>query len=137
MPPNPNAMSPPPTAHGHTPKGELHPRKADEASPTQCKLHTQPRSKHPCKLASTSIKAKPHLNQHCALPGQDPITGAQRLPKRRTGYRNQGPRFKAIQMIPRCPESQPQNQTTAKTQTSTPAQILTRRPKIIFQQSFR
>ncbi|MED6276040.1 hypothetical protein CHARACLAT_032912, partial [Characodon lateralis] len=32
-----------PTVHGHTPTGELHPRKADKVTPTQCKLHTQPR----------------------------------------------------------------------------------------------
>ncbi|MEQ2169452.1 hypothetical protein GOODEAATRI_025372 [Goodea atripinnis] len=39
-------MNPLPTAHGHTPISELHPRKANEATPTQRKLHTQPRSKH-------------------------------------------------------------------------------------------
>ncbi|KAK5619203.1 hypothetical protein CRENBAI_022200 [Crenichthys baileyi] len=32
---------------GHTPTGELRPQKADEATPTEHKLHTQPRSKHP------------------------------------------------------------------------------------------
>ncbi|KAK5603395.1 hypothetical protein CRENBAI_008500 [Crenichthys baileyi] len=47
MPPNPNVMNPLPTAHGQTPTGELYPRKADEATPTQHKLHTQPRSKQP------------------------------------------------------------------------------------------
>ncbi|MEQ2315288.1 hypothetical protein AMECASPLE_020723 [Ameca splendens] len=43
MPLNPNAMNSLPT-------GELHPRKADKARPTQRKLHTQPRSKHPHRI---------------------------------------------------------------------------------------
>ncbi|MEQ2225067.1 hypothetical protein ILYODFUR_013646 [Ilyodon furcidens] len=50
--------------------------------------HPPSRTAHPTapsKLASPSIKAKPHLNQHCTPPGQD-LAGAQRLPNRRTGH---------------------------------------------------
>ncbi|KAK5622588.1 hypothetical protein CRENBAI_000976 [Crenichthys baileyi] len=47
MPPNPNAMNPLPTAQGQTPTGELHTRKANEATPTQCQLHIQPCYKQP------------------------------------------------------------------------------------------
>ncbi|MED6293936.1 hypothetical protein CHARACLAT_015639 [Characodon lateralis] len=50
MPPNPYTMNALPTAQGQTPTGELHPRKADKATPTQRKLHTQPCSKHPRRV---------------------------------------------------------------------------------------
>ncbi|MED6249760.1 hypothetical protein ATANTOWER_019160 [Ataeniobius toweri] len=64
MPPNPNAMNPLPTVHGHTPTGELHPRKDDEATPTQRKPHTQPRSKHPRRVPHS---ARNHTDtpHHC------------------------------------------------------------------------
>ncbi|MEQ2312524.1 hypothetical protein AMECASPLE_031878 [Ameca splendens] len=44
------------------------------------------------------------------------------LPKRRTGLQSQGPRSKVIQTILRGLKSQPQHQTTPKTQTPTPVQ---------------
>ncbi|MED6234677.1 hypothetical protein ATANTOWER_025812 [Ataeniobius toweri] len=73
----PNAMNQPPTAHGHTPTGELHPQKADEATPTQRKLHTQPRSKHPPRPTHIT----PHTataRQRChAMLSQPPPTGAK------------------------------------------------------------
>ncbi|MEQ2266331.1 hypothetical protein XENORESO_020615 [Xenotaenia resolanae] len=50
MPPNPNATNPLPTAQGHTLTGELHPRKADGATPTQLMLHTHPCSRQPCRI---------------------------------------------------------------------------------------
>ncbi|MEQ2250794.1 hypothetical protein ILYODFUR_004491 [Ilyodon furcidens] len=53
MPPNPNAMNPLPT--GPHPTDELHRKKANKDTPTQCKLHKQPRSKHP-----TAFYPPPH-----------------------------------------------------------------------------
>ncbi|MEQ2279187.1 hypothetical protein AMECASPLE_006831 [Ameca splendens] len=81
----------------------------------------------PSRQARPSTKAKPHLNQHCTLPGQDPLVRTP-PPNRGTGHQSQGPRSKAIQTITRGPKSQPKHQTTLKNQTPTPAQILTRRP---------
>ncbi|MEQ2249609.1 hypothetical protein ILYODFUR_031088 [Ilyodon furcidens] len=63
-----------PTAQGHTPTGELHPRKADEATPTQHKLHTQPHSKHRC-----CIPPPPHRE-----PRQQGKSPAQRYPSNPT-----------------------------------------------------
>ncbi|KAK5612750.1 hypothetical protein CRENBAI_007600 [Crenichthys baileyi] len=40
-------ITPPPTAHGHSPTGELYPRKANEATTKQRKFHTQLRYKYP------------------------------------------------------------------------------------------
>ncbi|MEQ2242950.1 hypothetical protein ILYODFUR_002047 [Ilyodon furcidens] len=67
MPLNPYALNPLPTAQWHTPTSELHPQKADEATPTQRKLHTQPHSKH-----AHHILPPPHSE---ALP-QPPPAGA-------------------------------------------------------------
>ncbi|KAK5606570.1 hypothetical protein CRENBAI_018565 [Crenichthys baileyi] len=78
MPPNPNTMNPLPTAHGYTPTGGLHPRKADEATPTQRKLHTQPCSKHPHHTARRDGKARAPRNATPAPPtgatGQTPLS---------------------------------------------------------------
>ncbi|MEQ2237399.1 hypothetical protein ILYODFUR_022718 [Ilyodon furcidens] len=55
MPPNPNGINPLPTAPGHTPTGELHPRKTNEATPTvtmwfldRTKVQTRARQDHLC-----------------------------------------------------------------------------------------
>ncbi|MEQ2280573.1 hypothetical protein AMECASPLE_021317 [Ameca splendens] len=80
MPPNPNAMNPFLTAQGHTPTGELHPRKADEVTPTQRKLHTQPHSKHPCRIlhptTQRAMTERQGKGPGATLP-QPPSTGAK------------------------------------------------------------
>ncbi|XP_047206527.1 proteoglycan 4-like [Girardinichthys multiradiatus] len=51
-------MNPLPTG-AHIPKGELPAGKADETTPTQCKFHTQPRSKHPAASCPPSHSEPP------------------------------------------------------------------------------
>ncbi|MED6241351.1 hypothetical protein ATANTOWER_010754, partial [Ataeniobius toweri] len=50
MPPYTNTIISKPESQGHTPTDELHPRKADEDTFTQHKLHTQAHSKHPHRI---------------------------------------------------------------------------------------
>ncbi|MED6295172.1 hypothetical protein CHARACLAT_028867 [Characodon lateralis] len=70
-------MNPLLIAQGHTAAGELHPRKADKATPTQCKLHTQLHSKHhPCILPRTTQCAATAGQGPRATPPQPPPTGA-------------------------------------------------------------
>ncbi|KAK5603552.1 hypothetical protein CRENBAI_005011 [Crenichthys baileyi] len=75
MPPNQNAMNPPP--HMSSPTDELHPRKADKDTPTQCNLHTRPRSKHHHQiLPPTTQRAVTAKQGPCTTPPQPPPTGA-------------------------------------------------------------
>ncbi|MEQ2301075.1 hypothetical protein AMECASPLE_032288 [Ameca splendens] len=62
MPPNPNATNPLPT--GAHPIGELHPQKANEATPTWCKLHTQPHSKHVRPTQMQALGKHRHMHPH-------------------------------------------------------------------------
>ncbi|MEQ2220910.1 hypothetical protein ILYODFUR_010413, partial [Ilyodon furcidens] len=60
MPLNLNAMNAP-TAHGHTPTGELHPLKADEATPTHSPASGTSAASHTHYTAHSDSKARaPH-----------------------------------------------------------------------------
>ncbi|MEQ2259781.1 hypothetical protein XENORESO_018267 [Xenotaenia resolanae] len=68
MPPNPNTIIPLPT--GVHPHRGAPSRKADEDTPTQCKLHTQLRSKNPhhILLSTTQRTARPRQGPRATLP---------------------------------------------------------------------
>ncbi|MEQ2277488.1 hypothetical protein XENORESO_003488 [Xenotaenia resolanae] len=73
--------------------------------------HPPSRTAHlaaPSRLASPSTKPKPHVNQHCTLPSQDPSPEPGEPLNQRTGHRSQGLRSKEILVIPREPKSQHQ-----------------------------
>ncbi|KAK5609318.1 hypothetical protein CRENBAI_011840 [Crenichthys baileyi] len=67
MPPNPNTINPSP--QGHTPADEPHPRKANEDTSTQRKLHTQPPHPHRI-LSSTTQRATTAMQCHPCLRPQ-------------------------------------------------------------------
>ncbi|MEQ2221074.1 hypothetical protein ILYODFUR_011951, partial [Ilyodon furcidens] len=80
----------------------LHPRKADEDTFTQRKLHTQPRSKHPCRILppTTQHTATAREGPHAIPPPPPPTdaTGQTQLGtmptmKHRNGKRNGIPLF--------------------------------------------
>ncbi|MEQ2248807.1 hypothetical protein ILYODFUR_022812, partial [Ilyodon furcidens] len=122
MTPNPNATYSLLTAQGHVVTGELHSRKADEATPTQRKLHTQAQptsqpimaqdmlhcSTHPTANRSPAPSPGPEPQKEAGRPASPPkrshipINTAHCLaktpspepgaPPTTTGDRRQGPR---------------------------------------------
>ncbi|KAK5613500.1 hypothetical protein CRENBAI_020923 [Crenichthys baileyi] len=61
MPLNPNTMNTLPTAQGHNPTGELHPRKADEATPTHIPAPSTPMASCPTPQTKLIIVEMKHF----------------------------------------------------------------------------
>ncbi|KAK5609982.1 hypothetical protein CRENBAI_022353 [Crenichthys baileyi] len=84
---------------GHTPTGKLRPQNANEATPTQRKLHTQPCFKHPCRILPPTTQRTATARQGpCAMPPQPLPTNATGQASPSTSHCNNSPGRNIIQL---------------------------------------